>query len=166
MVCSLGPSCSTGIRGKHRHLKLTEKPFLLYQLLCSWVVQQHQWVRFLEENMNRWTKTTIWLRFNVLTNVVTILMSAKMATLHLHRIKIFWNSITWLILYMYISNSSISMRKVITTSILWGFGKKNHFFFRSLGSSSITWEWHQTWSWNFTLVWQKDYMLKSESFGG
>ena len=99
MVCSLGPSCSTGIRGKHRHLKLTEKPFLLYQLLCSWVVQQHQWVRFLEENMNRWTKTTIWLRFNVLINVVTILMSAKMATLRLLRIKIFWNSITWLKLY-------------------------------------------------------------------
>ena len=87
----------------------------------------------------------------VLINMVSIwTMSAKLATLGLLKVKIFWNKGYDVISYIYdvtkkilLSNSnyivdvvkwpkfdisSISMRKVIITSILYGFGQKNQFF--------------------------------------
>ena len=38
-------------------------------------------------------------------------------------------------------NSSISMREVIITSILYGFDLKNQFLRGGLGSSSTIWDW-------------------------
>ena len=77
-------------------------------------------------------------------------MSAKMATLGLLKIKIFWskgydviislynvtnkillresNYIVDVVMWSKFSNSSISVREVIITSILKGFDQKNHFF--------------------------------------
>ena len=84
--------------------------------------------------------------------MVTILMvSAKMATLGLLKIRAFWNKgydvitsvhhvtnkfllrdlnyIIDLVTWPKFGNYSISIRKVIITSILWGFDQKNRFFF-------------------------------------
>ena len=79
----------------------------------------------------------------------TLMMSAKMATLHLLKIKTFLNKGYGIIIFIHdvtskilsrdsnytvddvmwpkFGNSSISIREVIT-SILWGFDQKNHFF--------------------------------------
>ena len=78
------------------------------------------------------------------------MMSAKLATLGLFKIKIFWdkgydvinfapdvtnkilsrelNNIVEVVMWQKFGNSSISMREVIITSILQGFDQKNHFF--------------------------------------
>ena len=87
----------------------------------------------------------------VLINMVSIwTMSVKLATLGLLKVKIFWNKGYDVISYIYdvtkkilsgnsnyivdvvkwpkFDISSISMRKVIITSILYGFGQKNQFF--------------------------------------
>ena len=78
------------------------------------------------------------------------MMSAKMATPGLLKIKVFWKKGYDVIIYVHdvtnkilsrdsnyiidvvmwpkFGNSSISMRKVIITSILWGFDKKIRFF--------------------------------------
>ena len=87
----------------------------------------------------------------VLINMVTILMmSAKMATPGLLKITVFWNKgydviisvhdvtnkilsrdsnyIIDVVMWPKFGNSSISMRKVIITSILWEFDKKIRFF--------------------------------------
>ena len=84
-------------------------------------------------------------------------MSAKLATPGRRKIKIFWNKANDIIIDYDVSNnillhdsnyivdafmwskfgkSSISLTKVIITSILWGFDQKNHFFLKGgLGSS-------------------------------
>ena len=78
------------------------------------------------------------------------MMSAKMATLDLFKIKVSWNKcpdviisahditnkilsrdsyyIVDVVIWPKFSNSSTSMREVIITSILQGFDQKNHFF--------------------------------------
>ena len=97
----------------------------------------------------------------VLINMVIILMiSAKMATIDLLEIKVFWNKdyditisvhgvankilsrdsnhIVDLVVWPKFANSSISRREVTITSILEGFDQKNHFFLRGhLGSNLI-----------------------------
>ena len=77
-------------------------------------------------------------------------MSAKVATPDLFKITLFWNKRYDVIIHVHdvtnkilsrdqnhivdvfmwpkFGNSSISMREVITTSILQGFDQKNHFF--------------------------------------
>ena len=79
------------------------------------------------------------------------MMSAKMATPDLLKITVFWNKgydfiitvddvtnkILWhdsnyivdVFMWPKFANSSISMREVFTTSILWGFDQKNGFFY-------------------------------------
>ena len=96
--------------------------------------------------------------------VIILMISSKMATLGLLKIKLFWNKCYKVIISLYdvikklshdlnyivsaamwpqFGNSSISMREVIVTSILYGFDQKNPFFLRDgLVSSSIIWEWH------------------------
>ena len=87
----------------------------------------------------------------VLINMVVILMmSAKLATLDLLKIKVFWNKGYDVIIFVYdvinknlsrdsnyivdvvmwpkFGNSSISMREVIITSSLKGFDQKKQFF--------------------------------------
>ena len=73
---------------------------------------------------------------------IFLMMPAKMATPGLLKIMVFWNNgydviipvddVTNKILSRYsnyiVDNSSISMREVITTFILKGFGQKNRFF--------------------------------------
>ena len=89
----------------------------------------------------------------VLVNMVTILMmSAKMATVGLLKVKLFWNNsydvtisvseviskifsrdsrfIVDVVMWPRFGNSSISMREVIIASILLRFDQKNHFFDR------------------------------------
>ena len=83
-------------------------------------------------------------------NMVTILMSANMATLGLLKIKVFWNKAYDVIIFVHdvtnkmlshdsnyivdvvtrpkFVNSGISIREVIITPILWVFDLKNHFF--------------------------------------
>ena len=102
----------------------------------------------------------------VLTNMVKILMmSTKIATLDLPKIKIFWNKgyeviisiynitskilsrdsnyIVDLVMWPKFGNSSISVRGVIMISFLFEFDqKKPHFLKGGLGSSSIIWDWH------------------------
>ena len=80
------------------------------------------------------------------------MISAKIATLDLLRINVFWGKSYDVIIYVYditneillhdwnyivdvimwpnFDNFSICMRKVIITSILQGFDQKNHFFWR------------------------------------
>ena len=105
------------------------------------------------------------------------MISAKMATPGLLKIAVFWNrsydviipvddvtnkifsldlnDIVDVFMWTKFGNSSISMRDVITTSVLKGFDQKNRFFLRGgLGSSSINWDLHQVQTWNFTPVWQ------------
>ena len=82
--------------------------------------------------------------------VTILMMSAKMATLGLLKIKVFWNKgydviisvhdvtnkilsrdsnyIVDVFMWPKFGNCSISMREVITTSILWGFDRKNRLF--------------------------------------
>ena len=52
-------------------------------------------------------------------------------------------------------NSSISMREVIITSILYGFDLKKQYLRGGLGSSSIICDWGQALPWNFTPLLQK-----------
>ena len=89
----------------------------------------------------------------VLVNMVTILMmSAKMATVGLLKVKLFWNNsydvtisvseviskifsrdsrfIVDVVMWPRFGNSSISMREVIIASILLRFDQKNHFFWQ------------------------------------
>ena len=93
------------------------------------------------------------------------MMSVKMATPGLHKIKVYWkkgydviifvndvtnkilsrdsNYIVDVVTWPKCGNSSISMREVIVTSSLEAFDQKNHFFLRGgLGSSSVIWDWH------------------------
>ena len=101
----------------------------------------------------------------VLRNMVTILMmSAKITSPGLLKIRVSWNNgydviifvhdvtntifsrysnyIIDVIMWPKFGNCSISMRKVIITSILKGFDQKNCFFCVSgLDSSSIIWDW-------------------------
>ena len=84
-----------------------------------------------------------------------------MATPGLRIIKVFWKKGYNIIIFVYdVTNKflsrdsnyivdvvkwpkfSISMRKVIITSILQGFDKKTAFLWGGLDSSSITWDWH------------------------
>ena len=58
------------------------------------------------------------------------------------------------------SNSSTSIREVITISILYGFDQKKHFFEGALGSSLKICDWHSVWPWYFTPGWQKGYRKK------
>ena len=66
-----------------------------------------------------------------------------MATIHFFKIKVFWNKgydvrnkilsgdsyyTVDVVMWPKFGNSSISMREVIITSILWRFDQKNHFF--------------------------------------
>ena len=90
------------------------------------------------------------------------MMSAKMATPDLLKIRVFWkkgydviipvhdstniflsrdsNDIIDVVMWPKFGNCSISMKKVIVTSILYGFDLKNCFFLTSgLGSSPIIW---------------------------
>ena len=84
--------------------------------------------------------------------VIILMMSAKMATPGLLKITVFWNKgydviisvddvtnkilsrdsnyIIDVVMWPKFGNCSISMRKVIITSILKGFDQKNHFFLR------------------------------------
>ena len=101
----------------------------------------------------------------VLINVVEILIiSAKLATLGLLKIKVFWNIDYDLIISVHdvtnkilshnsnynedvvmwpkFGNSSIFMREIIIISTLKGFDQKSQFFRGALGSSSIIWDWH------------------------
>ena len=95
----------------------------------------------------------------VLINMVTILMmSAKMVTLGLLKIKVFWSKVYDVIIFFHditnrvlsrdsnyivdvvmwpkFDNSSISIREVITTTILWGFDQQKTIFFEG-------WSWLQ-----------------------
>ena len=101
----------------------------------------------------------------VLINVVEILIiSAKLATLGLLKIKVFWNIDYDLIISVHdvtnkilshdsnynedvvmwpkFGNSSIFLREIIIISTLKGFDQKSQFFRGALGSSSIIWDWH------------------------
>ena len=92
-------------------------------------------------------------------------MSARIATLDLLKIKVVWNKgydvitsvhdvtnkvlsrdsnhIIGKAMWPKFGNYSISMREVITNSMLLGFDQKKHFFSTGgLGSSSIIWVWH------------------------
>ena len=82
--------------------------------------------------------------------VIVLMMSAKVATLGLPKIEVFWNKGYDVMIYVHdvnnqilssdsnynadlvtrpqFGNSSIYMRKMIITSILWGFDQKHHFF--------------------------------------
>ena len=101
----------------------------------------------------------------VLINMVEILIiSAKLATLGLLKIKVFWNIDYDLIISVHdvtnkilshdsnynedvvmwpkFGNSSIFMREIIIISTLKGFDQKSQFFRGAIGSSSIIWDWH------------------------
>ena len=71
------------------------------------------------------------------------MMSAKMATTALFKLKVFWkkgynvtnkfllcdlNYIVNVVMRLKLGNSNIFMREVIITSMLWGLNQKNHFF--------------------------------------
>ena len=100
-----------------------------------------------------------------LINMVTnLMMSTKMSTPNLFKIKIFWNKsynvitsahdvtnnflsrdsnyIVDLVIWPKFGNCSICMRKVIITSILEGLDQKNRFFDEWSGSGLINWDWH------------------------
>ena len=89
------------------------------------------------------------LKISLMNMVAILMMSAKIATLGLLKITIFWNEGYDVIIYVHdvtnqilsrelycrwahvtgkFGNSSVYMRKVIITSILWEFDQKNHFF--------------------------------------
>ena len=93
-------------------------------------------------------------------------MSGKMVTLGLLKINLSWNKDKDAIFFVYdvtnkilssesnhivdvimwpkFGNSSLTRRKVITTSSLYGFDQKNHFFGEvvKLLNLSIIWDWH------------------------
>ena len=91
-------------------------------------------------------------------------MSAKMATLGLLKIKIFWNKgqdvitcvhdvtnkilsgnssyIVDVIMWRKFGNSSISMREVIKPQFYKDLTRKNTFLRGGLGKSLIIWDWH------------------------
>ena len=100
-----------------------------------------------------------------LINMIAILMmSKKIVTPSLLKIKVFWNkdydviisdydviskilshysdSIVDLFMWPKFGNSSISIREVIMITILYNFDQRNPFFRGALGSSSIIWERH------------------------
>ena len=99
------------------------------------------------------------LKIVLIEKVTVLMMSAKMATQALPKIKIFWNKGYDVMIYVYdvtnqilscdlnfiidlvmwpkFHNSSISMREVTIISILLEFDQKNWFFLRG-GSSIIT----------------------------
>ena len=99
--------------------------------------------------------------------VITILdcdVTDKILPLHLNYLNCRWS---WghVVIWPKFGNSSISVREVIITSILWEFDQKNCFLLRGgLGSSSTIWDWHKVWPWNFTSVWQKGLKLKVKRF--
>ena len=91
----------------------------------------------------------------VLINMIAILMmSAKLATLDLLKIKVFWDKVYDItisvhyvtnkfllrdpnytidvVMWPKFDNSSISMREVIVTSVLWGYDQKKQFFWGML----------------------------------
>ena len=49
-------------------------------------------------------------------------------------------------------DSSISMREIITTSVLKGFDKKKIILKGAVGSSALMWDWYRIWPLNFTQV--------------
>ena len=91
------------------------------------------------------------IKIFLITMLRILMMSAKMATLGLLKIKVFWKKHNDVIISVYditnktlsrdssyfvnlvmwprFGNSSTSMREVISTSILWGFDQKNTLFF-------------------------------------
>ena len=118
--------------------------------------------------------------FFVLTKMVAIFkMSAKLATLGLLKIKVFWNKGYGVIIFIHgvsnkilsgnsnyivdvvmwpkFGNSNISMREFIMTKQQFykDLTRKKKFVRVALGSSLIIWDWNQVCPWNFTLVWQK-----------
>ena len=120
------------------------------------------------------------LKIFLIKTVTSLMISAKLAFPALLKRKIFQNKgyvitildcdvtdkilprhLNYVVIWPKFGNSSISVREVIITSILWGFDQKNCFLLRGgLGSSSIIWDWHKVWPWNFTSVWQKGLKLK------
>ena len=52
------------------------------------------------------------------------------------------NYIVDVVMWPKFGNSSISMKDVIKTSILWGFDQKATFLRSGLGSGSMIWDWH------------------------
>ena len=118
------------------------------------------------------------LKIYLINMVAILMMSAKMATLGLLKIKVCWNKgyevksyvhdvtnqfllrdsncIVDMVMIPKSGNSSIYIREVIITSMLYGFDqKKTLFLMGGLGWSSIIWDWHQIWPWNFVPMWQK-----------
>ena len=95
--------------------------------------------------------------------VAILMISVKLATLDLLKLKVFWNigydvivpvnDVTNKIssrvsnyfvdkvMWSKLGNPSISMREVIVTSILQGFDQEKHFLRGALGSSLIIWDW-------------------------
>ena len=120
----------------------------------------------------------------VTINMVTVfVMSAKVATLSLYKIKVFWNKGYDVIISVCNVTSKILsrnsnyivdmvmwpkfanfMKEVIITSILYGFDQ-NIFLIGSLGSSSIIWDWHKVWSWNFKPLCQRVKIKVALPFG-
>ena len=97
--------------------------------------------------------------------IAILMMSAKLATLDLLKIKVFWDKVYDITISIhYVTNKfllrdsnctidvvkwpkfdnyKISMKEVIITSILWEYDQKKQFFLRdALGSSLIIWDWH------------------------
>ena len=96
--------------------------------------------------------------------VTILMMSAKITTPGLLKIRVFWNNgydviifvhdvtnkilsrdsnyIVDVVMWPKLGNFSISVRKVIIASILWGFTRKLLFSRGGLGSSSIIWDCH------------------------
>ena len=64
-----------------------------------------------------------------------------------------------------IGNSSISMGKVILTSILKGFDQEHHFLRGALGSSSLIWNWHPGMALKFYTIVAKRLKLKVRVWG-
>ena len=91
------------------------------------------------------------IKIFLITMLRILMMSAKMATLGLLKIRVFWKKHNDVIISVYditnkilspdssyfvnlvmwpkFANSSTSMREVISTSVLWGFDQKNTLFF-------------------------------------
>ena len=120
--------------------------------------------------------------------ITILMMSAKMATLGLLEIMVFWkksydviicvddvtneilsrdlNYIVDLVMWPKFGNSSVSIREIIITWILWGFDQKNHLFrgviwfkFNNLGLALGM-------ALKFYTIVAKGLKLKSESFAG
>ena len=126
----------------HQHFFTGNQQILLYQ-----EIQIQIPFRYIISNSSNFS----WVFKDFIINMVTILiMSAKMATPGFLEIKPFWKKAYDVIIYVddvikknllpdlyynvnvvmwpKFGNSTISVREVIITSILWGFDQKNRFF--------------------------------------